>query len=69
MYKTIWYITDETDNTKTSLVYYHFGEKPQFPSWYMKEDHVYTIEMNWNLKLVITPALFFHCLFHHYKII
>ena len=68
MYKTAWFIIDETNDTKTEFIYYHFGKEPQFPSWYMEAHHVYNIEMLWNFKLIITPALFFNCLFHHYKI-
>lgn len=67
MYKTIWSIIDETDGTKTDFTYYHFGKEPRFPSWYMEENHVYSIEMSWHFKLLTTPALFFKCLFHHYE--
>lgn len=68
MTKTVWIIIDETTNTKTELTYYHFGKEPQFPAWYMEVDHVYTIEMIWNLKLLKTPKLFFKCLTHFYII-
>lgn len=68
MTKTTWHITDETDNIKTELTYYHFGKEPKFPSWYMEENHVYTIEMIWNFKLLKTPALFLKCLTHFYII-
>lgn len=68
MYKTTWLIIDEVNDTKTEFTYYHFGKEPRFPSWYMEENHVYNIEMIWNFKLLVTPALFFKCLFHHYKI-
>ena len=68
MTKTTWYITDETDNTITELTYYHFGKEPKFPSWYMEENHVYTIEMIWNFKLLKTPTLFLKCLTNFYII-
>lgn len=68
MTKTTWHITDETDNTKTELTYYHFGKEPKFPSWYMEKNHVYTIEMIWNFKLLKTPALFLKCLTNFYII-
>lgn len=64
MTKTIWLIIDETANTKVELTYYHFGKEPQFPKRYLEADHVYTIEMIWNLKLLKTPELFFKCLTH-----
>ena len=68
MTKTIWMIFDETTNTKTELTYYHFGKEPQFPAWYMEADHVYTIEMIWNFKLLKKIDLFFKCLTHFYII-
>ena len=68
MYKTVWLIINETDSTETKFTYYHFGKEPKFPSWYIEENHIYSIEMIWNLKLVITPSIFFKCLFHHYKV-
>lgn len=68
MTKTTWTIIDETDNTKTELVYYHFGKEPKFPSWYMEKGHNYNIEMVWNFKLLKTPKLFFKCLTHFYII-
>ena len=68
MTKTVWKIIDETDNIKTELTYYHFGKEPKFPAWYMEENHIYTIEMIWNLKLIKTPTLFLKCLFHQYII-
>lgn len=68
MTKTVWMIIDETDNTKTELTYYHFGKEPKFPTWYMEENHIYTIEMIWNFKLVKIPKLFFKCLTHYYII-
>ena len=68
MTKTVWMIIDENDNTKTELTYYHFGKEPKFPTWYMEENHVYTIEMIWNFKLIKTPKLFFKCLTHQYII-
>lgn len=67
MTKTIWIITDE-NNIKTELTYYHFGKEPKFPSWYMEESHIYTIEIVWNVKLVKTFNTFFKCLTHYYKI-
>lgn len=68
MTKTVWAITDEETDAMTELTYYHFGKEPKFPTWYMEEKHVYTIEMIWNFKLVKTPKLFFKCLTHHYVI-
>ena len=68
MTKTIWMIKDETDNTTTELTYYHFKSNPQFPSWYMNENPLYTVEMIFNLKLVRTPKIFFKCLTHFYVI-
>lgn len=68
MTKTVWMIIDETDNTKTELTYYHFGKEPKFPTLYMEENHIYTIEMIWNFKLVKIPKLFFKCLTHYYII-
>ena len=71
MYTTIWAIHDETDEgtTTTQLVYYHFGKTPQFPSWYMKEDHTYSIELAFNYKLVRRIDLFFKCLTRYHRII
>ena len=66
MYKTIWLIN--TEESRTEFTYYHFGKEPKFPSWYMQEGTVYEIEMEWNVKLVRTPATFLNCLFHHYII-
>ena len=68
MYKTIWEIKDIVNNTKTELTYYHFNKIPKFPAWYMKENHVYEIEMLWNFKLIRTPILFFRCLTGFYII-
>lgn len=67
MTKTTWTIIDET-NTKTELVYYHFGKEPKFPTWYMEEGHNYNIEMVWNFKLVISLSTFYKCLVHRYII-
>lgn len=67
MTKTIWVINDKTDNIVTELTYYHFGNKPQFPTWYM-EDHTYEIEMSWNLKLVWNIKIFLKCLTHCYGV-
>lgn len=68
MTKTTWMIIDETTNTKTELVYYHFGKEPKFPTWYMEAGHSYIIEMIWNFKLLKTPKLFFKCLTHFHII-
>lgn len=68
MYKTIWAIYDETEQTKTNFTYYHFGKNPQFPSWYCEAGHVYTIEMLWNIKLIQNIKIFIKCLFHEYEI-
>lgn len=68
MYKTVWLITDKTDDTTTQLTYYHFKREPKFPSWYLEEERIYEIEMLWNLSLVHNPKLFFKCLTHFYKI-
>ena len=70
MYKTTWMITDESDAgiLKTELTLYHFRKTPKFPSWYMKEHHLYEIEMIWNFHLIIRPYIFFKCLFHKYII-
>jgi len=68
MYKTVWMIRDLTENTTTKLTWYHFGKEPKFPAWYMEEDKAYEIEMVWNVKLLLTPTLFFKCLTHFYKI-
>ena len=68
MRKTQWYIFNETSNTETELTYYHFGATPKFPSWYMEEGNVYTIEMIFSFKLLKTPSLFLKCLFHRFVI-
>ena len=68
MTKTIWMITDETDNIKTGLVYYHFSKEPKFPTWYMEEGHIYSIKMLWNIKLINSLSVFFKCLVHRYII-
>lgn len=70
MYKTVWAITDESDNGtyKTELTFYHFGKNPKFSTWYMKENHSYNIEMIWNFHLIIRPSIFFKCLIHQYII-
>ena len=68
MYKTIWSIVDEVDNCETTLTYYHFGKEPKFPTWYMEEGHLYSIEMYWNFKLMITLNIFLKCLFKSYVI-
>jgi len=64
MYKTTWHIKNE--EFETELTWYHFGRKPKFPTWYMKEGTVYEIEMIWNFKLVSTLRAFLKCLFHEY---
>ena len=69
MYKTVWIITDNTENEvhTTELTYYHFGKNPKFPEWYMEgEPPFYTIEMAWNIKLIHKPSLFIKCLFHYF---
>ena len=67
MYKTTWYIKiDGKDEVR--LAYYHFGTEPEFPKWYMEEDHFYNIEMVWNHKLIATPKIFWKCLFNAYVI-
>lgn len=66
MYKTTWFITDKTDGITSNFTYYHFGKEPQFPSWYMEENHEYLIEMLWNDKLITTIQTFLKCLCHHY---
>lgn len=62
MYKTIWLIN--TEEFRVEFTYYHFGKEPKFPSWYLQKGIVYKIEMEWNVKLVNTPKMFFKCLFH-----
>ena len=68
MFKTVWLITDKNDNSQTKLTYYHFGEEPKFPSWYMTEGDVYEIEMLWNFKLVSCFNAFVKCLFHSWEL-
>lgn len=68
MTKTTWIIIDKTDNTETELTYYHFSKEPKFPTWYMEEGHIYSIEMLWNIKLIKSLSIFFKCLVHHYII-
>lgn len=68
MAKTIWLIIDETENTRTEFTFYHFGKNPLFPSWYMEENHVYSIEMIFNLRLLHRFSTFFKCLTHCYII-
>ena len=67
LYKTIWIISNETMATKTKFTYYHFGKNPQLPSWYCEPNCVYTIEMAFNLQLVINLKTFFKCLTHSYE--
>jgi len=64
MTKTVWFIVDEMDGVSTELTYYHFGKEPQFPAWYLEANHLYTIEMLWNLNLVVNFKTFFKCLTH-----
>ena len=66
MTKTIWSITDNTENISTEFTLYHFGKAPKFPCWYFEEGHDYTVEMLWNFKLVLTFKTFFKCLTHTY---
>ena len=68
MTKTIWIIIDETKHVTSEFVYYHFGKKPKFPTWYMQENHIYSIEMLGNFKLVVSIKTFFKCLTHFYFI-
>lgn len=70
MYKTIWWIEDETDEgtTTTQLTYYHFGKTPKFPTWYMEENHTYRIEMLFHFKLIRRANIFIQCLTHSYII-
>ena len=68
MTKTTWIITDETENVTSEFTYYHFGKKPKFPAWYMEENHVYSIEMLWNFKLIMNIETLFKCLTHFYLI-
>ena len=71
MYKTTWLIEYEEEEgckQKVEFIQYHFGKTPKFPSWYMEENKLYTIEMIWNFKLIIKPSIFMKCLFHQYII-
>ena len=70
MYKTVWYIEDESNNEtiKTEFTFYHFGKNPQFPKWYMEDGHSYIIEMLWNFKLTWRPSILVKCLSHSYTI-
>lgn len=65
MYKTIWRIAENA--TCSKFTQYHFGKTPYFPSWYMEEDHVYEIEMIFNIPLVKTFKMFIKCLFKSYE--
>lgn len=67
MYKTVWAIKIDGVDT-VEFTYYHFGKTPNFPSWYMEENHWYEIEMIWNFKLIPTIKTFCKCLFHDYII-
>ena len=70
MYKTVWIIIDESDDGtyKTELNFQHFGKNPKFPTWYMEENHSYTIEKIWTFHLIVRPSIFFKCLTHQYVI-
>lgn len=70
MYKTIWCIIDNTEDKiyTTKFTYYHFGKTPKFPTWYMEDNHIYTVEMLWNTELMCKPSLFIKCLFHHFTL-
>ena len=67
MYKTVWLINWE-DGTKTELSFYHFGKTPKFPTWYFEPEHVYSVEMLWNVRLIPCIASFYKCLSHAYII-
>ena len=69
MYKTVWNIEYEEKGYKQEVkfIQYHFGKTPKFPSWYMEENRVYTIEILWNIK-VYEPSAFMKCFFHQYII-
>lgn len=64
MYKTIWKIEDKTNACITQLTYYHLGKTPKFPTWYMEENHVYEIEIMFNIKLIKKISIFIQCLTH-----
>lgn len=68
MYKTIWSIIDNDENTKTILTYYHFKKDFSFPSWYLEDGKVYIIEMLFNFKIIFNIKTFFKCFFHHFVI-
>lgn len=70
MYKTVWYIKYERKgrNQEVEFNQYHFGKTPRFPSWYMEENQVYTIEMLWNIKVVFSLSAFMKCLSRQYII-
>lgn len=60
--KTEWWVTRKGITTEFS--YYHFGNKPKFPSWYMNEKgEPYEIELIWTLPLCFTFKTFMKCLF------
>ena len=65
MYKTIWLIN--YDKYSVEFTQYHFGREPKFPSWYMEEGHVYTIELLWNHKCIPTLNLLLKCIFKSYS--
>ena len=66
MRKTIWDITDNTEKIKLS--WYHFGKAPQFPKWFLEENHIYIIKMVCNDKLPWRLNIFMRCLTHTYTI-
>lgn len=66
MYKTIWLIN--YDKYSVEFTQYHFSREPKFPSWYMEEGHVYTVELLWNFKCVFTLKLLFKCLFKSWSL-
>ena len=70
MYKTTWLIVYEEEELshKVEFTQYHFEKTPRFPSWYMEENKLYTIEMIWSFKLIIRPSIFMKYLFHQYII-
>ena len=66
MFETVWSIND--GGFKTELTWYHFGQEPKFPSWYMQEGIDYKVEVVRNTKLAGTPKSFKKCLFREYTL-
>lgn len=68
MYKTIWQITEETDeaNYLTIFTYYHFNKEKNFPSWYFEDGSTYKVKQNVRYKISKTPFNFFRCLVNQY---